>query len=51
MPEDPDTPPPTLAPSDPAGICDSEILMLPNGTSVMNVRRWTNDLYLVDGVK
>jgi Tol biopolymer transport system component len=41
----------TLPVADPAGVCAADILLLPDGSYAMNVARWINDLYLVDGLR
>ena len=38
----------TVAPADPAGISDARILLRPDGSSVMNVVRWNNNLFLAE---
>jgi hypothetical protein len=37
-----------IAPSDPSGVYNAEILLRPDGSSVMNATRFVNDLFLVD---
>jgi len=41
----------TVAPADPAGISNAQILLRPDGSSVMNVVRWNNNLFLVEGAR
>jgi Tol biopolymer transport system component len=41
----------TIAPSSATGVCHAELLMNPDGASVMSVTRWINDLYLVEGAR
>jgi Tol biopolymer transport system component len=41
----------TIMPSDLTGVFSSDLLLLPNGTYVVNVKRFVSDLYLVEGLK
>jgi Tol biopolymer transport system component len=41
----------TVAPADLTGVFESDLLLIPNGTYVLNVKRWLSDLYLVEGLK
>jgi Tol biopolymer transport system component len=41
----------TIMPSDLTGVFSSDLLLLPNGTYVLNVKRYLSDLYLVQGLK
>jgi Tol biopolymer transport system component len=41
----------TIVPSDLTGVFSSDLLLLPNGSYVLNVKRYLSDLYLVEGLK
>ena len=41
----------TITPSDPTGVYSSDLILLSNGSYVLNVKRWLSDLYLVEGLK
>jgi Tol biopolymer transport system component len=40
-----------IMPSDMTGVFSSDLLLLPNGAYVLNVKRYLSDLYLVEGLK
>jgi len=41
----------TIVPTDPAGVCSADLMLLPDGSYFMTVGRWINDLYLVEGLR